>query len=127
MSLTPTPSWGAFLGYRRFWSPQFRSNFGAAYAQVDNPSFTDQFTAGNSTTQTLNANMQMYVANLIWSPFATERSGRISTGNLDVGIEYQYYRRNAEGGAQQMNAPSSVALGGYGIEQRIQATLIGRF
>lgn len=128
MSLTPTPSWGVFAGYRRIWSTQFRSNFGAAYAEIDNPAFTNQFSRGSSTTQTLNNNMQMYVANLIWSPFATERDGRISNGNLDVGIEYQYYRRDLQGGAGFANTTAAPnVLGGYGIQQRIQASLIGRF
>jgi len=65
--------------------------------------------------------------NLIWSPFATERNGRVDTGRVDVGLEYQYYRRNAEGGAAAMNSAGSNQLGGYGIQQRIQLSMIARF
>ncbi|MGG5823160.1 porin [Falsiroseomonas sp. HW251] len=127
VSLTPTPSWGVAGSYRHYWSTQLRSNVGAAWAVVDVPAFVGGFTPGGSTTQTVNANMQMIVANLIWSPFATERNGRITTGSIDVGIEYQYYRRDMQGGAIAANAPSGGTIGGYGIEQRIQMSLIGRF
>jgi hypothetical protein len=122
-SLTPIPSWGAFAGYKRYWAPQFRSNFGFGFAQADVPGFAGQFAAGGSSAVSLNSTMQMGVANLIWSPLASERDGRIDNGRFDVGVEYIYYRRDVEGGA----AATGPGLGGYGVEQRVQFTGIARF
>ena len=123
VSLTPVPTYGVSLGYRRYWAPTLRSNAAYGYARTDNPSFVSQFAAGGSGATAANREMQMGVLNLIWSPFGSERDGRISNGWLDVGLEYIYFRRDLQGGAQA----SSPAQGGYGIEQRIQASAIARF
>jgi hypothetical protein len=122
-SLTPLPSWGVIGGYKRYWTPALRSNFSYAFAQADVPGFASQFAPGGSSALSLNSTMQMGVANLIWSPFATERNGRVDNGRFDVGVEYIYYRRNVDGGA----VATGTGLGGYGIEQRIQVTGIARF
>jgi hypothetical protein len=122
-SLTPLPSWGVVGAYRRYWLPGLRSNFAYAFAQADVPGYAAQFPVGGSSATSLNSSMQMGVANLIWSPFATEQNGRVDNGRFDVGIEYIYYRRNVDGGAV-INGPG---LGGYGVEQRVQITGIARF
>ena len=67
--------------------------------------------------------MQMAVANLIWSPFARESNGRVTNGWLDVGVEYIFFRRDIEGGA----AAAGNGQYGHGIEHRIQTSLIARF
>jgi hypothetical protein len=123
VSLTAVASYGGMIGYRHYWAPTLRSNAAYAYARLDNPAFVSQFTAGGSGAVAANQDMQMGVANLIWSPFGSERDGRINHGWLDVGLEYIYYRRNLQGGA--LAAPTG--QGGYGIEQRIQASAIARF
>jgi hypothetical protein len=123
VSLTPVPTYGATIGYRHYWAPTVRTNAAYAYARLDNPAYVSQFAAGGSGAVAANREMQMGVVNLIWSPFATERDGRISNGWLDVGLEYIYYRRDLQGGA----LASPVDQGGYGIEQRIQASAIARF
>ncbi|WP_170985178.1 DcaP family trimeric outer membrane transporter [Roseomonas sp. AR75] len=123
VSLAPVPTYGASIGYRHYWIPTLRSNAAYGYARVDNPAFVSQFAAGGSGATAANRDMQMGVVNLIWSPFATERDDRISNGWLDVGIEYIYFRRDLQDGS--IAAP--VGQGGYGIEQRIQASAIARF
>ncbi|WP_237215343.1 DcaP family trimeric outer membrane transporter, partial [Falsiroseomonas oryziterrae] len=123
VSLTPVTTYGASIGYRHYWAPTLRSNAAYGYAWVENPGFVSQFSAGGSGATAANREMQMGVVNLIWSPFATDRDGRIGHGWLDVGLEYIYYRRDLQGGA----SASSPSQGGYGIEQRIQASAIARF
>ena len=123
VSLTPLPVYGANIGYRHYWLPQLRSNLAYGYARQDNPGFVGQFTPGGSGATNTNNELQMGIVNLIWSPFATERDGRVSNGWLDVGLEYIYYRRDLQGGS----LASSPSQGGYGIEQRIQASAIARF
>lgn len=123
VSLTPVPSYGATLGYRHYWAPSLRTNMAYSYARLDNPAVVSGFSAGGAGAVAANREMQMGVVNLIWSPFATERDGRIGNGWLDVGLEYIYFRRDLEGGA----AAAPAGQGGYGIEQRIQASAIARF
>jgi hypothetical protein len=123
VSLTPVPTYGASIGYRHYWAAGLRTNAAYGYGRLDNPAYVSQFAAGGSGATAANREMQMGVVNLIWSPFATERDGRISHGWLDVGLEYIYYRRDLQGGA----LASSASQGGYGIEQRIQASAIARF
>ncbi|PWS35205.1 hypothetical protein DFH01_23155 [Falsiroseomonas bella] len=123
VSLTPVPTYGATIGYRHYWAPSLRTNMAYAYARLDNPAFVSEFAAGGSGAVAANREMQMGVVNLIWSPFATEREGRIGNGWLDVGVEYIYFRRDLQDGA----IASPVGQGGHGIEQRIQASAIVRF
>ncbi|WP_270935082.1 DcaP family trimeric outer membrane transporter, partial [Falsiroseomonas oryzae] len=123
VSLTPVPTYGATIGYRHYWVPSVRTNMAYSYARLDNPAFVSEFSAGGAGAVAANREMQMGVVNLIWSPFATERDGRIGNGWLDVGVEYIYFRRDLEGGATA--APTG--QGGYGIEQRVQASAIARF
>ncbi len=122
-SVDATPVWGFLVGYRLAWLTQLRSTFAYAYARQDNPSYVAQFAPGSSAALAANREMQMAVANLIWSPFARETNGRVSNGWLDVGVEYIFFRRDIEGGA------SAAGQGqyGHGIEHRLQTSLIARF
>jgi hypothetical protein len=132
IGLTPTarsagleavPSWGFLAGYRHFWAPTLRSTAAYAYTRLDNPAAVASFAPGSAAALAANRDLQMGVVNLIWSPFARESSGRVSTGWLDVGLEYIFYRRDLEGGATSAG-PGQL---GHGIEQRIQAAMIARF
>ncbi len=71
----------------------------------------------------LNSDMQQAIVNLIWSPFATIQNGTVSTGWLDVGLEYIYTSRDVFGGAQA----AGPAGAGYGIANRIMAAATVRF
>ncbi|WP_198371032.1 porin [Roseomonas rosulenta] len=122
-SMDATPAWGFVVGYRLAWMNQLRSTFAYAYARQDNPSYVAEFAPGSSAALATNREMQMAVANLIWSPFAREINGRLTNGWLDVGIEYIYFRRDLQGGA----AAAGAGQYGHGIEQRLQTSLIARF
>ncbi|NKE17815.1 porin [Neoroseomonas oryzicola] len=122
-SMDATPAWGFLVGYRLAWLTQLRSTFAYAYARQDNPTYVSEFTPGSSAALAANRDMQMAVANLIWSPFARESNGRVTNGWLDVGVEYIFFRRDIQGGA----AAAGVGQYGHGIEQRLQTSLIARF
>ncbi|MBP0463703.1 porin [Roseomonas sp. PWR1] len=122
-SLDATPVWGFLVGYRLAWLTQLRSTFAYAYARQENPTYVSAFAQGSAAALAANREMQMAVANLIWSPFARETGGRLSNGWLDVGVEYIFFRRDIEGGA----AAAGGALSGHGIEHRVQTSLIARF
>ncbi len=122
-SIDATPAWGALIGYRRVWLAQLRSTFAYAYARQENPGFVGSFAPGSSGALAANREMQMGVVNLIWSPFARENGGRLVNGWLDVGVEYIFFRRDIQGGS----AAAGGGLSGYGIENRVQASLIARF
>ncbi len=122
-SFDPLPTYGVTAAYRRFWTPQLRSNFSYAYARQDFPAYALQFTPGSASATSLNREYQQAFANLIWSPFAEVRNGVFGSGWLDVGVEYLFTRRDLFGG--------SVAAGsagdGYGIANRVLVAAVARF
>jgi hypothetical protein len=123
-SVDAVPAWGFIAGYRRFWnsSATFRSNLSYGYTHVDFPSYASLFDPGSTAALTLNSDMHQFVANTIWSPFATTTRG-FAPGWLDVGLEFIYNRRELFGGA----ATGGDAGGGFGEQKRVQASGIARF
>lgn len=117
------PAYGATVAYRRFWTPELRSNIAYSYARQDYPAYALEFTPGSTPATSLNGEMQQAIANLIWSPFATLRNGSVDTGWLDAGIEYIYTKRNVFGG----QAATGPAGAGYGVANRLTAAAIVRF
>lgn len=117
------PAYGGIVAYRRFWSPQFRSNFAYSYARQEYPSYAHGFTPGSPSATSLNGEMQQAIVNLIWSPFATQNNGVVDTGWLDAGIEYIYTKRDVFGGA----AATGAAGAGYGVANRFMAAATVRF
>ena len=68
-SLNALPTYGAIVAYRRFWTPQLRSNLSYAYAHEDYPSYALRFHARFGRPRSaLNRDMQQVFVNLIWSP-----------------------------------------------------------
>jgi len=116
-------TYGVTGAYRRFWTPQLRSNFAYSYAWQNYPAYALLFVPGSAAAISLNNNMQQAVANLIWSPFAVYSNGTVNTGWLDVGLEYIYARRDVFGGA----AATGPAGLGYGVTNRIVVGATGRF
>lgn len=123
LSLDPVPTWGFTAAYRRFWTPQWRSNLSYSWARQDFPAYALQFTPGSASATALNQDLQQVFFNLIWSPFAEERSGVVRTGWLDIGVEYLFTRRDIFGGAQA----TGPAGAGHGIANRILGGVIARF
>ena len=122
-SLDPLPTYGATAAYRRFWTPQLRSNIAYSWAQQQYPAYALVFVPGSASAVFLNSNMQQAVANLIWSPFAEYRNGAVDTGWLDVGLEYIYSQRHVFGGS----AATFPFSAGSGVANRILGAAIGRF
>ena len=122
-SLDPLPTYGAVAAYRRFWTPQLRSNVSYAYAKQDYPSYALGFVPGSVSATSLNRDMQQVIANLIWSPFAVYRNGAVETGWLDVGLEYVFTQRDVFGGA----VATGTAGDDQGVANRIVAAAIVRF
>jgi hypothetical protein len=121
-SLESVPSYGATIGYRRFWSDFVRSTVSYAYARQDFPS-SIQFVAGDPGALARNREMQQVIANLIWSPFADRPTSRMPFGWLDLGLEYVFSRRDLEDGA----AAAGANRVGHGIANRLLAVGIVRF
>lgn len=117
------PTYGFTAAYRRFWTPQWRSNAAYSYAHQDYPSYALAFTPGSAPATALNSDMQQAIVNLIWSPFATIQNGTVGTGWLDVGLEYIYTSRYVFGGWQA----TGLAGAGYGIANRIMGAVTVRF
>jgi hypothetical protein len=122
-SIDAVPTYGAIVAYRRFWTPQVRTNVSYAYAHADFPSYALQFTPGSNSALFLNRDMQQVFVNLIWSPFGHVRDGVFGSGWLDVGIEYLFTRRDLFGGS----AAAGSAGAGLGVANRIVAAAVGRF
>jgi len=122
-SFDPIPTYGLTAAYRRFWTPQLRSNFSYAYARQDYPSYARGFTPGSASATSLNREMQQVFVNLIWSPFGTVNNGVFSASWLDVGLEYLYSSRDLFGGAGQ----AGTAGDGDGIANRLLFGVIARF
>ncbi|UPY35745.1 DcaP family trimeric outer membrane transporter [Sediminicoccus sp. KRV36] len=123
VSLDPVPAWGVTAGYRRFWTPQFRSNLSYSYARQDFADYAQGFTPGSASATGLNREVQQVFANIIWSPFGQVRNGVFGSGWLDVGLEYLYTRRDISGGAAAAG-PGQV---GHGIANRFLFATIARF
>jgi hypothetical protein len=123
VSFDALPTYGATAAYRRFWTPQLRSNLAYSWAWQEYPSYALLFVPGSASSTSLNSNMQQGIVNLIWSPFAEYRNGVVDTGWLDIGLEYIYSRRDVFGGA----AATIPAGNGYGVGSRILGAAIGRF
>jgi hypothetical protein len=121
-SLDSVPSYGATIGYRRFWSDFVRSTVSYAYARQDFPS-SIRFGAGTPGALARNREMQQVIANLIWSPFADRPTSRMPFGWLDLGLEYVFSRRDLEDGAAAVGANGV----GHGIANRLLAVGIVRF
>ncbi len=122
-SLDAVSAYGATLAYRRFWTPELRSNFAYSYAWHDYPDYALSFTPGSASATLLNSEIQQGIVNLIWSPFAEVRGTTVDTGWLDVGLEYVYAERDVFGGA----AATGTAGEGSGKANRIYGAVIGRF
>lgn len=120
---TALPTYGGTIAYRRFWTPQLRSNVAYSYARQDYPSYALQFTPGSGPAVALNHQMEQAIVNLIWSPYATVRNGSVDAGWLDAGLEYIYSKRNVFGGA----AATTSAGDGYGVANRFMAAAVVRF
>jgi hypothetical protein len=122
-SVEAVPSWGALIGYRRFWSDTVRSTLSYAWARQDFDSeIAGRFAPGSRGALALNREMQQVIANLIWSPFADRPTSRMPFGWLDVGIEYVFSRRDLEGGAQAVTQGT-----GHGIANRLVGFALVRF
>ena len=122
-SFDPLPTHGATVAYRRFWTPQVRSNFVYSYAWQDYPTYALLFTPGSVAATSLNSTMQQAIVNLIWSPFAELRGNTVGTGWLDVGLEYVYTHRDVFGGS----AATAAAGLGFGTANRLLASATIRF
>jgi hypothetical protein len=123
LQFDPLPSWGMTAAYRRFWMPQLRSNLAYSYARQDYPGYALEFAPGSAAALSLNRELHQVFANLIWSPFAEERNGTVTTGWLDIGLEYLFTRRDLFGGAA-VAGPGGV---GHGIANRILMGAVARF
>jgi hypothetical protein len=122
-SLDAVPTYGAVAAYRRFWTPQLRSNFAYSYSRQDYPSYALQFVPGSASALGLNRDMQQVFVNLIWSPFGEIRNGTFGSGFVDVGLEYVFTRRDLFGGS----ASAGSAGAGLGVANRIVGAVVGRF
>jgi hypothetical protein len=122
-SLNPVPTWGLTAAYRRFWAPQWRSNFSYAWSRQDFPGYARDFVPGSASAIALNRELQQVFANLIWSPFAEESGGRVNTGWLDLGLEYLFTRRDIFNGS----LASGPAVAGHGIANRLLFGVVARF
>jgi hypothetical protein len=100
-----------------------RSNFSFAYTENEFPGYATEFAPGSASATSLNRKQYQVFANLIWSPFATERNGVVGTGWLDVGLEYLLTRRDLFGGA----AASGQGVAGHGIANRVLFAATARF
>ena len=123
VSLDAVPSWGITAGYRRFWTPQIRSNLSYSYARQDFTDYARGFTPGSASATGLNREVQQMFANIIWSPFGQVRNGVFGSGWLDVGLEYVFTRRDLQGGP----AAAGAGQAGHGIANRFLFATIARF
>jgi hypothetical protein len=123
VSLDALPTYGASAGYRRFWTPQWRSNFVYSYAWQQYPSYAQLFVPGSASATSLNTTMQQGIVNLIWSPFAELRGNTVGTGWLDVGLEYVYSHRDVLGGTVA-TAPVGA---GFATANRVLGSVTMRF
>src|SRR5262245_57784457 len=57
-SFDALPTYGASAGYRRFWTPQLRSNFIYSYAWQQYPTYAQFFVPGSISATSLNTTMQ---------------------------------------------------------------------
>jgi hypothetical protein len=122
-NLNPLPTYGVSATYRRFWTPQLRSNFVYSYAWQEYPSYAQMFISGTLPATSLNNNMQQGIVNLIWSPFAELRGNTVGNGWLDVGLEYVYSHRNVYGGTV-----ATVPVGlGFANANRVVGSVTARF
>jgi hypothetical protein len=122
-SLDPVPAWGMTAGYRRFWTPQIRSNLSYSYSRQDFADYANAYAPGSASATGLNREIQQVFANIIWSPFGQVRNGVFGAGWLDVGLEYVFTRRDIQGGATAAG-PGQV---GHGIANRFLFATIARF
>src|SRR5262249_5270694 len=122
-SLDPLETYGATAAYRRFWTPQLRSNFAYSWAWQNYPDYALLFIPGSPSAVFLNNQMQQGIVNLIWSPFARLNGNVVDTGWLDVGLDYVYTQRIVFGGS----AATDGAGFGSGTAQRILGAATGRF
>ena len=119
----PLTTYGASAAYRRFWTPQWRSNFVYSAAWQQYPAYALMFVPGSSSAVLLNSSMQQGIANLIWSPFAELRGNTVATGWLDVGLEYVYTHRDVFGGS----AATGTAGSGFATANRVLGSVTARF
>jgi hypothetical protein len=76
--------WGAFLAYRHYWTPKWRSTFSVSAIGADNPGINDFIHAG-----ALAENYQSFHANLNYLP----------APGLQIGGEYLYAMKELENGS----------------------------
>ena len=116
-------SWGVTAAYRRFWTPQLRSNLSYSYARQNFPGYVLDYQPGSSAALSLNSTVQQAFANVIWSPFGAVRNGVFGPGWLDVGLEYVFTRRDIAGGSPAAGSGRP----GHGIANRILFATVARF
>ncbi len=122
-SLDPITTYGVTAAYRRFWTPQWRSNFVYSAAWQQFPSYALMFAPGSASAVLLNDSMQQAIVNLIWSPFAELRGNTVATGWLDVGLEYVYTHRDVVGGS----VATGTAGAGFATANRVLGSVTARF
>jgi len=122
-SLDPLPTYGASVAYRRFWTPQLRSNFVYSAAWQQYPAYALMFVPGSPSAVFLNSSMQQAIVNAIWSPFAELRGGTVATGWLDVGLEYVYTHRDVLAGS----VATGTAGSGFATANRVLGSVTARF
>jgi len=122
-SFDALPTYGVSAGYRRFWTPQLRSNFVYSYAWQQYPAYAQFFVPGSISATSLNTTMQQGIVNLIWSPFAELRGNNVGTGWLDVGLEYVYSHRDVLGGTLA-TVPAGL---GFANANRVLGSVTARF
>lgn len=122
-ALDTLPTYGGTVSYRRFWTPQLRSNFVYSYAWQQYPSYAMLFVPGSAAATSLNRTLEQAIFNLIWSPFAQMSGNRVGFGWLDLGLEYVYSHRDVFGGA----AATATAGAGVGTGNRVYGSITARF
>jgi hypothetical protein len=122
-SLNTVQTWGITAAYRRFWTPQLRSNFAFSYTRQEYPNYAYNFVPGTAAATSLNHQMDQTFVNLIWSPFGSVRDGTFRSGSVDVGIEYLYSYRELFGGSTAGGAAGD----GAGTANRVLFGVIVRF
>ncbi|WP_128080030.1 hypothetical protein [Roseicella frigidaeris] len=124
VSLNPIPTWGVTAAYRRFWAPQWRSNFSWSWSRQDFPAYARLYVPGSAAATALNRELLQAFANLIWSPFAEAGAdGRVNTGWLDIGLEYLFTRRDLYGGSEATGPGQA----GHGTASRLLFGAVARF
>jgi hypothetical protein len=118
-SINAVGIYAGMVGLQYFFTPTIRTNMSLGGAKLTLPSYASQFggCAGASITtgscSSTNSSEWAGFVNLIWSPFKA----------VDLGLEYQHLERHLA--APFSTGTNSATTGG--LENRIEASAIGRF